>query len=98
MPTYDYICNECSHNFEAFQSMSAEPLKECPECGKESVKRLIGTGAGLMFKGTGFYETDYKKPSSGSSGDSKSTSSSSSDSSSTSSTKSESKPAAKSAD
>lgn len=74
MPTYDYQCKDCSHEFEAFQSMSAEVLKECPECGKESLQRLIGTGAGLVFKGSGFYETDYKKaPTESSSKDSGST-------------------------
>ncbi len=59
MPTYEYKCLECGHSFELFQSMSAEPVKECPECGGE-VKRLIGPGAGPIFKGTGFYQTDYK--------------------------------------
>lgn len=71
MPTYDYKCKECSHEFEAFQSMSADVLTECPECKEESLQRLIGTGAGLVFKGSGFYETDYKKaPSDSSSKDS----------------------------
>jgi putative FmdB family regulatory protein len=59
MPTYDYECQKCGHSFEEFQQMSAEPLKKCPEC-KGKVKRLIGTGAGLLFKGSGFYETDYR--------------------------------------
>ena len=59
MPTYDYKCLECGHTFELFQSMSSEPVKTCPECGGE-VKRLIGPGAGPIFKGTGFYQTDYK--------------------------------------
>ncbi len=64
MPTYEYECLECKHRFEAFQSMKEEPLKECPKChGK--VKRLIGTGAGIIFKGSGFYVNDYKKASSG---------------------------------
>ena len=65
MPTYEYCCNECEHAFEVFQSMSAEPLRECPECGKPGLKRLIGAGAGLLFKGSGFYITDYKKSGSG---------------------------------
>ncbi|HVS52285.1 MAG TPA: zinc ribbon domain-containing protein [Opitutaceae bacterium] len=61
MPTYEYACPKCGHTFEAFQSMRDEPLKKCPKCGKTGVKRLIGGGAGLIFKGTGFYITDYKK-------------------------------------
>ena len=60
MPTYEYKCSACGHAFERFQSMSAEPIKRCPECGKAKVKRLIGTGAGLIFKGSGFYITDYR--------------------------------------
>lgn len=60
MPTYDYECEKCGYKFEAFQSMTSEPLKECPKC-KGKVRRLIGTGAGLIFKGSGFYATDYKK-------------------------------------
>jgi len=60
MPTYDYECKDCHHTFELFQSMSAKPLRKCPKCGGK-VKRLIGTGAGIIFKGTGFYETDYKR-------------------------------------
>ena len=59
MPTYDYQCEECGHVFEAFQRMSEAPLTECPECGGR-VKRKIGAGAGLIFKGGGFYITDYK--------------------------------------
>ena len=59
MPTYDYKCSNCNHRFEYFQPMSAEPLTECPEC-KGLLKRIIGTGAGTIFKGSGFYQTDYK--------------------------------------
>lgn len=59
MPTYEYECTKCGHTFERFQSMSEEPLKKCPEC-RCKVKRLIGTGAGIIFKGSGFYETDYR--------------------------------------
>jgi putative FmdB family regulatory protein len=59
MPTYDYECSGCGHAFEAFHSMSAEPLSVCPECSGK-VKRLIGAGAGVIFKGSGFYETDYR--------------------------------------
>ncbi|MBX2852631.1 MAG: zinc ribbon domain-containing protein [Phycisphaeraceae bacterium] len=60
MPTYDYVCDACEHEFEEFQMMSAKPLKKCPECGKNKLRRLIGTGAGIIFKGSGFYETDYR--------------------------------------
>ena len=63
MPTYDYVCDACGHNFEEFQSMTAKPLKKCPECGKAKLRRLIGTGAGIIFKGGGFYETDYRSES-----------------------------------
>lgn len=59
MPTYDYKCIVCHHSFELFQSMSEERVKHCPACNGE-VKRLIGTGAGTIFKGKGFYQTDYK--------------------------------------
>jgi putative FmdB family regulatory protein len=61
MPTYEYACPKCGHEFEQFQSMRDEPLTKCPKCKKAGVKRLIGGGAGLIFKGTGFYITDYKK-------------------------------------
>ena len=60
MPTYDYECSKCGHTFEKFQKMSDKPLRSCPKC-KGKVVRLIGGGAGIIFKGTGFYETDYKK-------------------------------------
>lgn len=60
MPTYEYICDACGHELEEFQSMSAKPLRKCPDCGKLKLKRLIGTGAGIIFKGSGFYETDYR--------------------------------------
>lgn len=63
MPTYEYVCRACEHEFEEFQSMSAKPLKKCPECGKQQLERLIGTGAGVIFKGGGFYETDYRSDS-----------------------------------
>lgn len=62
MPTYDYVCTKCGHEMEAFQSMKDEPLKKCPSCRKPALKRKVGGGAGLIFKGTGFYLTDYKKP------------------------------------
>ena len=60
MPTYEYKCDACGYAFERFQSITADPIKRCPECGKAKVKRLIGTGAGLIFKGSGFYITDYR--------------------------------------
>lgn len=60
MPTYDYVCEKCGYEFEAFQNITEDPLKVCPKC-KGYVKRQIGTGAGLIFKGSGFYITDYKK-------------------------------------
>jgi putative FmdB family regulatory protein len=60
MPTYEYECKSCSHNFEVFQSMSDLPLKDCPECGNE-VRRLILGGTGVIFKGSGFYVTDKSK-------------------------------------
>jgi putative FmdB family regulatory protein len=63
MPTYEYVCQKCGHQFEQFQSMRDEPLKKCPQCKKAALKRLVGSGAGLIFKGTGFYITDYKNKS-----------------------------------
>ena len=63
MPTYDYRCGGCRHEFEHFQSMSDKPLKKCPKCGKNTLERLIGTGAALIFKGSGFYQTDYRSDS-----------------------------------
>ena len=61
MPTYQYECGACEHVLEAFQSMTDKKLKKCPKCGKNKLQRLIGTGSGIIFKGSGFYETDYKK-------------------------------------
>jgi putative FmdB family regulatory protein len=63
MPTYEYKCLECGHQFELFQKITEEPVNECPQC-KGHVKRLIGMGAGPIFKGSGFYQTDYKSKSS----------------------------------
>lgn len=63
MPTYDYRCKACEHEFELFQSMSAGVKKKCPACAKLSLERLIGTGSAVMFKGSGFYETDYRSES-----------------------------------
>jgi putative FmdB family regulatory protein len=59
MPTYEYECTDCGHRFEEFQSITAPPLDTCPACGKQ-VKRLLGSGAGIIFKGSGFYQTDYR--------------------------------------
>ena len=63
MPTYDYECDACEHTFELFQSITAEPEKKCPECGKKKLRRLFGTGGAIMFKGSGFYQTDYRSES-----------------------------------
>lgn len=67
MPTYDYVCTECGFSQEVFQSMKDNPLSECPSCHRSSYRRRIGAGAGLIFKGSGFYQTDYKKSTNGSS-------------------------------
>lgn len=61
MPFYEYLCTNCSNKLEELQKMSDPPLKKCPKCGKNTLKRLIGTGGGIIFKGSGFYQTDYKK-------------------------------------
>ena len=63
MPTYEYICESCGREFERFQSITARPLRKCTECGKMVLKRLIGSGSGVIFKGTGFYQTDYRSDS-----------------------------------
>jgi putative FmdB family regulatory protein len=60
MPTYEYECTKCGHKFEASQNITDQPLNKCPKCGKK-VKRLIGSGSGIIFKGSGFYATDYRK-------------------------------------
>ena len=60
MPTYEYVCDSCEHAFELFQSITAPAVRKCPECGERKVRRLIGPGAGLIFKGSGFYITDYR--------------------------------------
>jgi len=62
MPTYEYECQGCGHTFEAFQRMTDKPLRKCPECGGR-VRRLIGAGAGIIFKGSGFHATDYRSKS-----------------------------------
>lgn len=94
MPTYDYECDACEHKFEHFQGINDPHLTKCPECGKKKLRRLIGAGGAVMFKGTGFYQTDYRSDSykakaaaDSKSGESNSPSSSSGES------KSESKPA-----
>ncbi|HNV24425.1 MAG TPA: zinc ribbon domain-containing protein [Candidatus Omnitrophota bacterium] len=61
MPTYEYECSACGHHLEVFQSITDKKLKKCPQCGKNKLTRLLGGGTGIIFKGTGFYETDYKK-------------------------------------
>ncbi|GJM18283.1 MAG: hypothetical protein DHS20C14_04960 [Phycisphaeraceae bacterium] len=63
MPTYDYKCNGCGHEFELFQKMSDPIKRTCPACKKKQLERLIGTGAAVIFKGSGFYETDYRSES-----------------------------------
>ena len=63
MPTYDYECDACDHKFELFQSISEPVKRKCPECGKLKLRRLFGTGAAVVFKGSGFYETDYRSES-----------------------------------
>ncbi|MFH1747522.1 MAG: zinc ribbon domain-containing protein [Planctomycetota bacterium] len=60
MPTYEYRCEACGHEFEQFQSITARPLKKCPECTQRKLHRLIGSGGGIIFKGSGFYQTDYR--------------------------------------
>ncbi|MCL2710292.1 MAG: zinc ribbon domain-containing protein [Planctomycetaceae bacterium] len=63
MPTYDYHCDACSHEFEEFQYIKDAPLKKCPECGKKKLRRLIGGGSAVVFRGSGFYQTDYRSDS-----------------------------------
>jgi putative FmdB family regulatory protein len=63
MPTYDYECDACGHKFELFQSITESPKKKCPECKKSKLRRLFGTGAAIVFKGSGFYQTDYRSDS-----------------------------------
>ena len=60
MPTYDYVCRACDHTWEHFQSMKSNPVRKCPKCGKLKAQRVIGSGAGIIFKGSGFYQTDYR--------------------------------------
>lgn len=62
MPTYEYRCEACGHEFERFQNINDAPVRTCPECGEKKVQRLISQGGGLVFKGPGFYATDYRSP------------------------------------
>ncbi|TGM61880.1 FmdB family zinc ribbon protein [Leptospira adleri] len=80
MPTYDYKCKACGKTFEEFHSMKDDPIRDCPLCGKKGeVERMISNGSGIIFKGTGFYVTDYKKSGSGESSGSTTSSASSSE-------------------
>jgi putative FmdB family regulatory protein len=63
MPTYSYMCENCGYEFEQFQSITAKPIRICPKCGRRGLKRLIGAGSGVIFKGSGFYQTDYRSES-----------------------------------
>jgi putative FmdB family regulatory protein len=63
MPTYDYVCEACEHTWEEFKPITSKPTKKCPECGKPKARRKIGPGAGIIFKGSGFYQTDYRSDS-----------------------------------
>src|SRR5713226_6430053 len=63
MPTYEYHCDACEHNFDEFQSINDKPLKKCPKCGKPKLRRIFGAGAAIIFKGSGFYQTDYRSES-----------------------------------
>ncbi len=63
MPTYDYLCDACGHKFEVFQSINDPLRRKCPKCSKSKLRRLFGTGAALVFKGSGFYQTDYRSDS-----------------------------------
>ena len=63
MPTYEYQCGACQHRFEQFQSITANPLRKCPACGKRALQRLLGAGGGILFRGSGFHQTDYRSES-----------------------------------
>ena len=98
MPTYDYRCGECEHEWEVFQSITAKPKRKCPECGKLKAKRMIGPGAGIIFKGSGFYQTDYRSSSYKKGEDAAKTAKEAASKSSESSSKSDSSSSAKSSD
>ena len=97
MPTYEYICGNCGHEFEKLQSITAKALRKCDSCGKMQLKRLIGSGSGIIFKGSGFYQTDYRTESykNGASNAKKSTTKSSEKSKDTKSKSKDTKPAKK---
>ncbi|MDY7109909.1 MAG: zinc ribbon domain-containing protein [Planctomycetota bacterium] len=63
MPTYEYVCDHCEHQFELFQQMTDPVKRKCPECGRLALRRLVGAGAGVLFRGNGFYQTDYRSDS-----------------------------------
>lgn len=63
MPTYDYRCKNCKNEWELFQPITAKPVRKCPKCGKSAAERVIGPGAGIIFRGSGFYQTDYRSDS-----------------------------------
>lgn len=63
MPTYDYECGACEHTLEIFQSINESPKRKCPKCGRLKLRRLLGSGAAVVFKGSGFYQTDYRSES-----------------------------------
>ena len=63
MPTYDYVCGACDHKWELFQRITANAIRKCPDCGRLKARRVIGAGAGIIFKGSGFYQTDYRSES-----------------------------------
>ncbi|APZ93567.1 FmdB family zinc ribbon protein [Fuerstiella marisgermanici] len=90
MPTYEYRCDACEHEWEEFKSITAKPTKKCPECKKQKAKRIISAGGGLIFKGSGFYQTDYRSDSykKGASAEKKASESKASDSSTSSSSSS----------
>ncbi len=71
MPTYEYRCRSCGHEFERFQKMTDDPLRDCPNCGRPDARRRISAGGGVLFRGPGFYATDYRKPSPGEKGEKK---------------------------
>ena len=100
MPTYDYLCDACEHEFELFQSISEAVKRKCPECGKLKLRRLFGTGAAIVFKGSGFYQTDYRSDSykKGAAADKKASESKESKSSDGNSASSKAKPKTKKAD
>jgi putative FmdB family regulatory protein len=95
MPTYEYRCNACDNKWEEFQSIKAEPTKKCPKCKKTKAERIISAGGGIIFKGSGFYQTDYRSESYKQGAEAAKKASDTSSTASSDSTKSDSKPAAK---